>query len=1071
MKRAFTLLALLFVTAPVTTGVSLSADATPAPPETPAPSSGQPSPPSLFGILTGSRWAYGARYKRESLTPVKNPNPRPEPQPLRDHPFDLVVSGDGTKVYVGLQGSELQPGHEVAVYGVQDGRVIKRIALRPTGETGPAGSSPYRLTLHPGGRFIVVTNRYSNFASVIDTETDEVVSEIPLDFYCQGMVFDRTGRRAYVTNRYLDQVFVLDIDTSGGVFSATMRVLGGVDEKTFFRHGPGGENINGLLVRRCGTAKCHDTLRGAFVAGPEARKTFVSALEHINTFRPEESRLLRAPAARELGGYGDAPADFVRHGGGVVFDDPNDPDYRRLAEWIKASRPGPGIPVGNPRSKPKVAALDSTGRYLYVGNTGTQDISVVDTETLQEVGGIYVQNVVNDLAVFRDPARNRDFLFVTSEGVGFGVVRERDPYGGETWDEENPAAQFSLWRDTWSGGLRYQRTGRVLPRKDQDVLGPFDAVDGTAAIKFRDIQNDLVAIDLSALPIPRADLEPQPNGRSSNRINSFADRAEVAGKESHATGPELDYLLKANRYEAHQGWVRYTSDTAESTFGDMKGDIPPDLMRVAGAVPEKIARIENRLYVSMQASAEVQTWTIRPEAMVPGGEPSDVLEPGPVYRTGLMPTGITAGRPNTPSDGLLFTANFLGGSISVIDTRSGASREVVVDPSVRARPVPATNAERGELFAHSAFWSSDGDTACFHCHYLDMGDGRPWGVSQVLGQEFLSPDPEASGQLVIGGTMGVPQMRGLFAIQPFFFEGVISAFEPRSMIMEHCPADDFMGPTPQGDYTNIRAQYILLGIDDVQSSMDTSTAFKWDLEERRDSFFRDQSLRYLGRSAVLRDFQRFVGEWQINEPRLLPNPFDRGRLSVRRGEKLFNHPQVGCASCHPPPNFARKDFPENPQQAMPPMVALTVRDASFTLVGMNRLDSANGYRRDLEPWDRGRAEENQGHFTPFQLRGIWDRPPVFLHNGMARTLREVLATPGHPALGRFKYPVLIGGVPERPGRREVGFNETFLFSSPINRVKGHLGAKARLGVDTHGGTIHLRGRDVDDLVDFMQAIE
>ena len=48
-----------------------------------------------------------------------------------------------------------------------------------------------------------------------------------------------------------------------------------------------------------------------------------------------------------------------------------------------------------------------------------------------------------------------------------------------------------MWRDL--------QTGRVLPKSGQDVLGPFDAVDGTASIKFRDIQNDLVLVDVNAL--------------------------------------------------------------------------------------------------------------------------------------------------------------------------------------------------------------------------------------------------------------------------------------------------------------------------------------------------------------------------------------------------------------------------------------------------------------------------------------------------------------------------------------------------------------------------------------------
>jgi len=1000
------------------------------------------TPPSRFGILTSRRWAYGQPYVRKNLTPVENPNPHPEPQPHRDHPFDVAISKDGRKVYIGLAGSELEPGSQLAVYDVASDRILGRIPLKLPEQPGPAGSSPYRLTMHPAGRFLLVTNRFSNFITVVDTRTDRVVSEVPTDFYCQGVAFNRDGKTAYVANRYLDQVLVVgvgvdgkqgmnvDADVRGPRFHASMRVLGGVDDRAFFGV-DGARGIHSILVSRCGAGGCHDTRRGGFLASGDGEASFLSTLPHIRPGSPARSRLLRAVTRTRDGGYADASPKVASHAGGtVVFADPaHDADYQAIADWIRSSRVGPGIPVGNPRSKPKSCVLTSDGRYLFVGNTGTQDISIVDTRINREVGAIYVQNVVNDLAIYHAPETGHAFLLVTTLGVGFGVARERDPYGGETWDRTNRAAQFSVWRDI--------ETARVLPIDRQQVLGPFDAVDGTAAIKFRDIQNDLVLIDLDRLQIPAA---PPAGG--------------------------LAYVLLANRYESHRRWVRYTSDTAESTYGDIKGDIPPDLMRVVGAYPDKMAISGDQLFVTMRGSDQVQRLRINPTA----SDPSDYLIPVTVYPTGLQPTGIVAGPSGTPAAGRLFVANFLGGTMSVINTVDGTSREVVVDPSVEDLPVPMTNAERGEIFAHSALFSSDGDTSCFHCHSLDVGDGRPWGVSQVVGQQRVS-EGAAAGQLVIGGTMTIPQMRGLFAIQPFFLEGVISAFEPRSMIMEHAPADDFTQPTPQGDFTGIEAHYVLKATADIQSGMSTSTHTQATLEERRDAMFRKRSMQLFGKAFTLRDFQRFVGEWQIHEPRLLPNPFDRTSRSVLRGKAIFEDPRVGCAVCHPAPHFTKKDFAGNREQSFAPVTTLTVRDGSFTLIGMNRLDTINGVRRDLEPWDIGRAEEKQGHFTTLGLRGIWDRPPVFLHNGMARTLREVVATPGHAALRTFKYEPRIGGVPERPGRKEIGFNTTFIMKHPVPQVTLHMQAGARIGINTHGGTSQLREQQIDDLVNYLNSIE
>ncbi len=1007
------------------TVVSLSALARETPPESvraapPEDPAALGTAPSHFGKLTSSRWAYGGRHERRNLTPVANPNRAPEPQPRRDHPYDVAVSADGTKVYIGLLGSELEPGSEVAVYDVATDEIVKRIVLKMAAEKGAAGSGPGRLTLHPSGYALVVTNRFSNFATVIDTRTDQVTSEIPLDFYCQDIAFTGKGQRAYVANRYLDQVFVVDVKAGARSLEATMSVQGGLDDRSFYRE------VHPALVRGCGTAGCHDRSRGGFVAGPDGRDSFLSALGHVRPGNSAGSRLIRAAVRTANGGYGDRKPLYLSHADGtVVFPDPaNDSDYRTIARWIDGASEGPGIPVGNRRSKPKVCVLSTDERYLFVGNTGTQDISIVDTKTLREVGGIYIQNAVDDLKVHHSRETGRDYLIVATRGVGFGVPAERDPHGGESWDVRNPAAHFSVWRDTI--------TGSILPRSEQEILGPFDAVDGTGEIGFRDMQNDIVFIDLSRLDIPSA--------LASNGLR---------------------YLLEPNRYEAHRGWVRYTSDTAESTRGDIKGDIPPDLMRVVGATPEQMAIVKDRLYVTMLGSNQVQEWRID----VGAREPSDYLVPVRVVDTGLQPMGIAAA-----PDGTVYVANFLGGTVSVIDAKSGASREVIVDPSVERLPVPATNAERGEIFVRGAAFSSDGDLSCFHCHRDDMNDGRAWGTHQVMAQEYLSGAGEDS-RRAIGATMGVPQLRGLNDIQPLYFEGTFTVFEqPREAMIEQAPIDDFLGSTPAGDFTTLEAHVMRHGAGDLTLPA-IQPGVLASLEERRDELFRRESIRYFGKAYSLLDVQRFAGEWQASEPRLLPNPFDQTSRSVLRGKVLFEDPQVGCVSCHPAPHFAKKDLRDNRQQAFAPQVTFTARDGSSTLIGMYRLDSINGVQRDLEPWDVGRVEEVQGHFTSFQLRGIWDRPPSFLHNGMARTLHEVVATPGHPGLGKYKYEPLIGGVPERPGRREVGFNMTWLFKKRSDRTKLHMKSGARLGFDTHGGTSHLTAQQVDDLVDFLDSIE
>ncbi len=48
------------------------------------------------------------------------------------------------------------------------------------------------------------------------------------------MEFSKDGRRAWVANRYLDQVLALDVDADGEGLSAKLRVIGGFDDQAFY---------------------------------------------------------------------------------------------------------------------------------------------------------------------------------------------------------------------------------------------------------------------------------------------------------------------------------------------------------------------------------------------------------------------------------------------------------------------------------------------------------------------------------------------------------------------------------------------------------------------------------------------------------------------------------------------------------------------------------------------------------------------------------------------------------------------------------------------------------------------
>ncbi len=126
------------------------------------------------------------------------------------------------------------------------------------------------------------------------------------------------------------------------------------------------------------------------------------------------------------------------------------------------------------------------------------------------------------------------------------------------------------------------------------------------------------------------------------------------------------------------------------------------------------------------------------------------------------------------------------------------------------------------------------------------------------------------------------------------------------------------------------------------------------------------------------------------------------------------------------------------------------RDNIHTLISADRIDALNGYVRYWDEQDKGRVEAQEGFFVAPSLRGLWARPPRFLHHGHAISLREVVCNPDHIALRRLPFARRDA---DRPGRREKGLNE-------LNGVP-----------DTHGVTSHLSVWDIQCLIKFLESIE
>ena len=143
-------------------------------------------------------------------------------QPMRSWPNSLAVTPNGAKVYVTLPGREGYPDWRLAVVDAAARRVTRWIDLRPSGQTRatrPTGLaiSPQNTAIYPRP-YVVVANEYANFATVVDTGNDAVIGQFKTGFYGEDLIFNATGTRLYLTDRFKDEVHAFAI-TAGPTFT------------------------------------------------------------------------------------------------------------------------------------------------------------------------------------------------------------------------------------------------------------------------------------------------------------------------------------------------------------------------------------------------------------------------------------------------------------------------------------------------------------------------------------------------------------------------------------------------------------------------------------------------------------------------------------------------------------------------------------------------------------------------------------------------------------------------------------------------------------------------------------
>ncbi len=517
---------------------------------------------------------------------------------------------------------------------------------------------------------------------------------------------------------------------------------------------------------------------------------------------------------------------------------------------------------------------------------------------------------------------------------------------------------------------------------------------------------------------------------------------------------------------------RYTSDTicckdyrdVHPEDVERSGDLlpPSDTWIVEGALPEQLAVAQDgndyRVFVTYSGSNQIQRFRLDSD--------TGALSPEGTWPTaGHNPHGIAL------SGDELLVAHRLSETLGFYDSDSGALKDVEVVGDVSEGKFPATDAELGELFNFvTAPFSVDGDQVCSQCHREGSN----------IDKAFSMPLTRYEG-LGLRMTMAY---RGAADTRPWFFETAMDESNFKPVINEFARIENFCCTDytlfPDGSPSGCAEEQPAECFDEPNTG--SPDGFNADRDRgflhprptdhpTREAFYLAVAESMIGRTESFGDglyyedlitgdrkpieldfdgLTRAVGLFLLTEPRLLPNPNNPELESARRGRALFESLETNCSTCHPAPTFSVS--PDHNPFDLPVRMGPVV-SPNRGENGVNLDLFAGGFLDTFPLAEQETCEEVCGasacetdadvcddlldvRLGVPSLRGIWDRAPSMLHDGRAQSLREVLSTPGHPAL--------------QDG--EQGFNE----SDGIP--------------DTHGGTSHLSADDIDDMIAYLETL-
>lgn len=294
--------------------------------------------------------------------------------------------------------------NDVSVINTDTNKVITTIQV---------GSYPAGVAVSPNGKTVYITNSNSNTVSVINTAKNKVSATIPVGQYPRGVAFSPNGKRAYVANHGNVSI----IDTAKNTVITNVSILLNADKynldhlygvavtpdgsKVFVTEGR--SDRDHFFIIDTSTNKVTPSGLGAgywsplgIVINPQGTKAYVANKLDIS--------IVDIKTYKRIGSI-----DSGRWNIGIAIN----PTGTRIYTILEAFSLNPGIvKIANTKTNMVIAnvtvgrypygiSITPDGRKVYVANSGDNTVSVIDTRN---------NNVIATIPVGSKPVANGQFI-------------------------------------------------------------------------------------------------------------------------------------------------------------------------------------------------------------------------------------------------------------------------------------------------------------------------------------------------------------------------------------------------------------------------------------------------------------------------------------------------------------------------------------------------------------------------------------------------------------------------------------------------------------------------------------